>query len=171
MDTTEGEGCAHPSGRERHTWKTMADNLRHIADCIESGAVTDRSLSSQAAPFISMHQGDEPQALPYIDPYRVREIADMRSRRNNMFGADLFGEPVWDMLLDLFLSRLENKRICITSLSIASNAPLTTALRYIERMADAGLIEKVDDPSDGRRMMVSLTRDGYRKMHVLLAKS
>ena len=44
----------------------------------------------------------------------------------------------------------------ISALCIASGVPQTTALRYIYRLAELGLVEITDHPSDQRRTMVQL---------------
>jgi len=133
--------------------RMLADNLRQIVDWLETGSEpADR------------HDTAERHPAPLIDTHMVKKIIAFRSMRNRMLGADLFGEPVWDMLLDLFLAQLQHRRVSVTSLAIASNVPTTTALRYIDMMIDAQLAERLDDPSDGRRKMIALTHFGYRKM-------
>jgi DNA-binding MarR family transcriptional regulator len=64
---------------------------------------------------------------------------------------------VWDMLLDLTAARAEHKRVSVTSLCIASGVPPTTALRWISHMTDAGLLQRVEDDLDRRRVFVTLT--------------
>lgn len=68
-------------------------------------------------------------ALP--DPRLVRNIIRARQSRIRFFGNDLFADPVWDMLLDLAVARVEHRRVSVTSLCIASGVPTTTALRWI----------------------------------------
>ena len=41
--------------------------------------------------------------------------------------AELFGDPAWDMLLDLTAARAEHTRVSVTSLCIASAVPPTGA--------------------------------------------
>jgi len=137
--------------------RMLAENLRQLVDWLETGSEPAKSPDPAGD-----QAGHHPP--PLIDTHRVKKIIAFRSMRNRMFGADLFGEPVWDMLLDLFLAQLQQRRISVTSLAIASNVPTTTALRYIEMMIEAQLVERLDDPSDGRRKMIALTHFGYRKM-------
>ena len=148
------DAAGEPAGAP---WRMLADNLRQIVDWLETG-------SGPTDVHDGAGQALDRQAPPLIDTHRVKKIIAFRSMRNRMFGGDLFGEPVWDMLLDLFLAQLQQRRISVTSLAIASNVPTTTALRYIEMMIEAQLVERLDDPSDGRRKMIALTHLGYRKM-------
>lgn len=94
-------------------------------------------------------------ALP--DPRLVRRILRQRQLRARFFDGDLFGDPAWDMLLDLTAARAEHGRVSVTSLCIASGVPPTTALRWIGQMTDAGLLQRVDDETDRRRAFITLT--------------
>jgi DNA-binding MarR family transcriptional regulator len=58
----------------------------------------------------------------------------------------------------------------VTSLCIASGAPTTTALRRIEDLAEAGLIERMPDPADRRRILVRLTEAGRARMDAFLQR-
>ncbi|MGB7656322.1 MAG: winged helix DNA-binding protein [Novosphingobium sp.] len=94
---------------------------------------------------------------PLPDPRLVRRIIRQRQARTRFFDGDLFGDPAWDMLLDLTAARAEHSRVSVTSLCIASGVPPTTALRWIGQMIDAGLLERVDDETDRRRAFITLT--------------
>ena len=94
-------------------------------------------------------------ALP--DPRLVRRIIRQRQLRARFFDGDLFGDPAWDMLLDLAAARAEHARVSVTSLCIASGVPPTTALRWIGHMTEGGLLERVEDETDRRRAFITLT--------------
>ena len=94
-------------------------------------------------------------ALP--DPRLVRRIIRQRQLRARFFDGDLFGDPAWDMLLDLTAARAEHTRVSVTSLCIASGVPPTTALRWIGQMSEAGLFQRIEDEADRRRAFVALT--------------
>lgn len=80
----------------------------------------------------------------------LRERIAARARRASYLPVDLFGEPAWDMLLDLALAKIEGTDVSITSACIASGAPPTTALRWIGRLVEEGLAERLPHPRDGR---------------------
>lgn len=71
-------------------------------------------------------------------------------------GPEFYSVPALDMLFDLFLLGNRKPR-SLTSLCGASQAPVRTALRTINRMADRGLLTRRPDPRDGRRTNVELT--------------
>jgi DNA-binding MarR family transcriptional regulator len=77
--------------------------------------------------------------------------------RKKFFGFELFADPAWDMLLQLFLAEISQRRVSVTSLTIAAEVPATTALRWIKTMTDAALIRRRADPTDGRRIFVELS--------------
>ena len=87
----------------------------------------------------------------------VRRMLRQRRMREQYFPADLFADPAWDMLLDLYAARLERQPVSVSSLCIAAAVPATTALRWIKTMTDAGLFLREADPHDGRRIFIALS--------------
>jgi DNA-binding MarR family transcriptional regulator len=67
-----------------------------------------------------------------------------------------FGEPGWDMLIDLYRAAERNQKISVSSLTLASRVPATTALRQIARLKAQALIDTEADPFDKRRAYVYL---------------
>jgi DNA-binding MarR family transcriptional regulator len=70
---------------------------------------------------------------------------------------NLFGEPAWDILLDLYASEVEGRQVSISSACVASSVPATTALRWLNTLADSGLVARAPDGSDARRSNLELT--------------
>jgi DNA-binding MarR family transcriptional regulator len=87
----------------------------------------------------------------------VKEILRSRRRREKVFGADLFGEPTWDILLELFAAELTQQRLSVSSACYASAVPPTTALRWISRLERQGWVERSPDRIDRRRFWLRLT--------------
>jgi hypothetical protein len=106
--------------------------------------------------------GFSPGQLP--DARLVRRIIRQRQLRARFLDNDLFADPAWDMLLDLTASRLEGKRVSVTSLCIASGVPPTTALRWIGQMVDAGLFVRLSDGADKRRAFIDLSEKALQAM-------
>lgn len=98
-----------------------------------------------------------PARPPLPEPRLVRRIIRQRQLRARFFPADMFADPVWDMLLDLTAAAAENTRVSVTSLCIASGVPPTTALRWITQMTEAGLLIRLEDHTDKRRAFITLT--------------
>ena len=99
----------------------------------------------------------EPSAEPDPAPRIVRAAIRARRLRDQHFTPELFADPAWDMLLDLYAARLERARVSVSSLCIAASVPPTTALRWIGTMHDAGLFEREPDPGDRRRAHITLS--------------
>lgn len=94
----------------------------------------------------------------------VRHMLRQRRMREQYFPADLFADPAWDMLLDLYAARLERQPVSVSSLCIAAAVPATTALRWIKTMTDAGLFLREADPNDGRRIFIALAEGAFDAM-------
>ncbi|UYY76637.1 hypothetical protein [Sphingomonas sp. R1] len=90
-------------------------------------------------------------------PSEIRRVIRARRMRAEFFEGDLFADPAWDMLLDLFAADLEHRQISVSSLCIAAAVPPTTALRWIGTLSQAGLFDRRADPSDRRRAYIALS--------------
>lgn len=99
----------------------------------------------------------------------AREVYAERRRRHKFLPADLFGEPTWDILLDLYIALREERRVPTTSACIGAHVPPTTALRWLRILEARGLVEREDDGRDGRRTFVCLTQRGVTAMDASLA--
>lgn len=90
----------------------------------------------------------------------LRDMRSMRKMRSQYFPTELFSDPCWEMLLDLYDAQLGGAEVTVTSLGAASGVPLTTALRRMEQLLAHGLIERVGDADDKRRTIVRLADGG-----------
>ena len=106
----------------------------------------------------------KPSASPSIVNAKAAYAA--RRQRNKAFGDmdELFEEPGWDMLLDLFIASHEGRRVCVSNACIAACVPHSTALRYVTVLERHGLIARVQDPRDRRRMFLELTSRAKESM-------
>jgi DNA-binding MarR family transcriptional regulator len=68
------------------------------------------------------------------------------------------------MLLDLYIAEKKNKRVSVTAACIGANCPGTTALRWLQQLAERGLVLREADPKDARRSFVRLSEQGYARM-------
>ena len=98
----------------------------------------------------------------------AREIDAERRRRRRFFDEDLFGEPSWDILLDLYIASCDDRTVPTTSACIGSNVPPTTALRWLRILEARGLVERRGDDADGRRTFVALSDKGRALMEGFL---
>lgn len=106
----------------------------------------------------------------------LRLLVEARRGRGRHFPPGLFSDPAWDMLLDLMGARFAEQPMTVSSLCLAAEVPTTTALRWLNALADAGLVRRLPDPADRRRVLVELTEEGVarteaylRSLHTLMS--
>jgi DNA-binding MarR family transcriptional regulator len=121
-----------------------------------------RSATPAGATVISPFA--QPGSTGGITGETVRRICELRRKRNEMFPARLFGDPTWDMLLQLYAARLDMQRLSITRLTKLCGVPATTVLRRLGVLETEGLVTRTDDPLDGRRVHVALSFVGAEAM-------
>lgn len=81
----------------------------------------------------------------------IREILRKESKRREIGGGELFGDPAWEMLLDLLLAKIEGREVAVSSACIASGAPMSTALRLVRRLVAEEVLCRLPDEHDRRR--------------------
>jgi DNA-binding MarR family transcriptional regulator len=100
----------------------------------------------------------------------ARQRYRQRRLRDRFFGANLFREPAWDILLDLYVAASEDKRISVSSACGAAGLPTATGLRWLAKLEKEALIKRVPAGTDGRTVYVELTEEAHEKMTGLLAR-
>lgn len=98
----------------------------------------------------------------------ARLLLEQRRRRRDFLPEELFHEPAWDMLLALYLAWYEGQTMNVKTLVGTSDAPVTTSQRWIDHLAKLNLVTRVVDPTDRRRIEVSLSQHGLVAMEAYL---
>jgi DNA-binding MarR family transcriptional regulator len=112
----------------------------------------------------SCDRNDASQPPARLDHRDLQRMIDARRLRSKFFDANLFADPAWDILLDLYRAHLAQQRICITSVCFGSGVPVSTALRWLNALEQRGLTKRSNDPLDARRSFVALTPKGVSAM-------
>lgn len=159
----------HERGRRRATLRRAKPAaLAEVAGAHGSGAVPDLTAAVAAGLQEASARITSDALLAF-----ARETYAVRRRRDRHLPGDLFGEPTWDILLDLYVATRENRPVPTTSACIGANVPPTTALRWLRILEARGLVEREEDGRDGRRTFVRLSKRGLAAMddwlHVALA--
>jgi DNA-binding MarR family transcriptional regulator len=128
------------------------DLVRALSDARDRLDVTPRS-------FVPNQQSWVPLA---------RSVFLSRRRRNQHFPAAMLGEPAWDMLLALFIFEQSEGRVTVTGLAEHSGAPLTTALRWIDYLENAGFLVRRPKPTDRRAVFIELSDKGRDRLNAYL---
>jgi len=72
--------------------------------------------------------------------------------------------PSWEILLDLAEANLRGEPVPASSASAATLVPLSTALRHVNNLVEAGLVRRWIDPSDKRRTLLELEPEAKSSM-------
>lgn len=137
--------------------------LNEIVSSLDGSAVAKR----QAIPHPESASGpidDEALRLIAIGIYKRRRI------RDKLFPHDLFSEPAWDMILDLFINKVNGRRPRVKSVCIASCAPMSTALRWIGLLESEGFLVRGPDEKDKRSQLLELSEMGLATVRRFLTK-
>lgn len=101
--------------------------------------------------------------LVRVEAARLLKLRRQRERVLGL-GTKLLADPAWNILLDLFVRRVDEHVTSVSSACIASGVAATTALRYIAILIENGFIIKNPSPTDQRVQYVTLSDEGFRKM-------
>jgi DNA-binding MarR family transcriptional regulator len=130
--------------------------------------ISDRDKSALNNPALPLPKARERPMHNNNDEEMLARLAGqeyyLRERRRKFFDQDLFGEPSWDILLDLYVSKVNGRTISVTSACIGSGVPMTTALRWLADMEGRGLIVRKCDNKDKRRSWISISEKGFDAM-------
>lgn len=99
----------------------------------------------------------------------VSYIREARMLRHRFFDLELFGEPGWDILLDLYNAELAQQRLQISAVGVGSGVAPTTTIRWLTTLESKGLVRREPDPLDGRRVFAYLTPEAVRGMDAMFA--
>lgn len=99
----------------------------------------------------------------------ARMIIRMRDVRDRILGTKLFADPAWDLLLDLYVAAADGRKLTVGDACVGARVPSSTALRWIAEFERDGLIRRIPDAVDRRRMLVVLTESQLSTMDRLFA--
>lgn len=129
----------------------------------------DAETASVAAALARLARPGQGDGASRVEATTVRAMIRARRARDRFFPAEIFGDPAWDMLLDLFAAQIEGTEVSVSSLCIAAAVPTTTALRWIRNLCEAGLFDRTPDPADARRAFITLAGTTAAAMHAYFA--
>lgn len=151
-NVTQSPNAETPTEFDEHEF---AADVKKLEDLLaESKAVLDR-IAAQSA---NTESNSAQQPVIGSPLCAAKALYAMRRQRTLLFASsELFGEPAWDILLDLFIARQEGKRVPVTSACIGAAVPPTTGLRWLALLESTGMVKREDDPKDARRSFVSIS--------------
>lgn len=84
-------------------------------------------------------------------------------RKRHFDEMELYG-ATWDMMLDLMMAERSGRRLSASDLATGAGVPLSSGLRMIAALENAGLARRFLDERDRRRSLVRMTDTGREKM-------
>lgn len=104
-------------------------------------------------------------ALTAMAVKKAKELIDITKRRSRLVSvANLFADPAWFILLDLFVRQHSGLQTSVSSACHASFSPVTTALRHLAILTERKIIEREYDPVDQRRVFLKLTEEAIAEI-------
>lgn len=116
------------------------------------------SVHSRLGQLVTSCEASTRNARTAVSEAEVRHFIAWRANRGKALGTNLFADPAWDILLELYAANLGRQSVSVTSLCIAANVPATTALRWIKLLESEGHLVRKDDPFDRRRSFVVISK-------------
>lgn len=104
----------------------------------------------------------------YVDCLKTAYAIQKARRFRDALFPEMFADPAWDILLDLYIAHEKQDRVSVSSACIAAAVPPTTALRWLTQMVGQKLVLRHQDENDGRRVFVSLTPEACARMEIIL---
>jgi hypothetical protein len=96
---------------------------------------------------------------------QIASILRLRRARADAFGADLFGDIAWDILLQLFVAKLGGRNLKLPELAIP--APTSTVARWAAVLEERGFVQCDVDYLNPTDLSLELSSEGFTKMDEL----
>lgn len=93
-----------------------------------------------------------------------KALRDRQLRTDFVGNAEMFGEPAWDILLDLFIRQTNDEATCKLPANIGPDTRPSTVLRWLNVLQQNDLLRFESDPSDQSHHLIRLTPAGYEGM-------
>jgi len=153
-----------------HPTQLNPDQLLQLSNEVSRIAGTLARLST-APSVVTPRPSGRAAGIEDISASDVMRVIRARRARAAYFSEELFADPAWDILLDLFHAELTQQRVTVSTLCMAAPVPATTALRWLTSLVKKSLVIRQPDPLDGRRVFVELSPDASSAMRRYFAEA
>ncbi|MCA3248491.1 MAG: response regulator [Azospirillum sp.] len=154
---------------------TAVDQYRRArADRAEKTAILDivrRVLEAKEAPAPTARPEASAATEGSLESRRTAQVEmllKIRDMRAAYLPSDVFGDPAWFMILDLYLSGLRGRKVSVSSLCLASGGSQTTSLRRVHDLVRLGIVLREEDPRDRRRAYLVLSDEAIAHLEAML---
>lgn len=140
-------------------------DIKKLAEQLDAAqSILDQIRVTSGCETFAPAQLDPPARVETAIEAARRAYRERKSRTAFVGNKEIFGEPAWDMLLDLFIRQTDEEEVVVKSASLDANAPPTTEIRWIRALEKNGLVEIHVDTEDTGRHLIHLTPTGYEGM-------
>ena len=123
----------------------------------EAGDSDDHSQRNPFQQLKSLLSLKKAHSSPGLSEDHIRSILAARRARAVVFGADLFSDPAWDILLELYAAHLEGHSFSVRDLAGAIDTPQSTLARWMLSLEQSELIMIENGPAEDDASTVQLT--------------
>lgn len=109
-----------------------------------------------------------PIDAPAVALEEARHHYRFRRMRDQEFGPTLFGEPAWDLLLDLYIASSDPRLVSVISASMAASVSTRDTVRWLALLEEHGLVERFQSGEDASHAIITLSQSAFDQMTRLL---
>jgi DNA-binding MarR family transcriptional regulator len=116
------------------------------------------TLTTRMDPPASRDRPAEQSSRPTEEDLQAftRMLLKFQHNKYKFFDPAVLMGPSWEVLLDITDATLRGEAVPASSASATTHVPLSTALRHINGLVEAGLVRRWTDPKDKRRKLLML---------------
>ena len=112
--------------------------------------------------------GDQSGRSLLLTEDHIQSVLLVRRARASVLGENLFSDPAWDMLLELYGAHLAGRSVTLSELARVTETPARIATRWVQALEQSGNIS-VDRDAKGSpfQVYVKLSAEGVSRMQRL----
>lgn len=127
-----------------------------------AGSLTRVSIGLRAS--VQQFQPSSNSNQPDVLLKWVSWLISARRKRANYVAHQLFGEPAWDMLLNLLRAELAYEPLSVASACTAAGISPSTGLRWLNALENHGLVVQEGSGRDANSNFVALSPDASNSL-------
>lgn len=86
-----------------------------------------------------------------------RIIHSRRTREAAFIGHRVFSDPAWDILLEVYICSARKRAVTVSDVAVSAEIASSSATRWVRALEDQGLLKRLSDVADKRRVLLGLT--------------
>ena len=133
----------HAPNKDAERLLAMSEKVGQVAQSLAQLALEGTGSRQQGS-----RGGEEPLSSETVD-WLIRA----RQARLRYLPAGVFGEPVWDIMLYLLHAEITGRPVSVSSAQLATELPERVAARWLDAMAQYGLVAIRNGPDDSEQMV------------------